>query len=210
MNMKTKTKPVAFKNIVLWTKPSSYAGSEFPDYYCGPGQHRDSSILEKCNFSVALDRLGGESKSVIVTRCGHWAVGWVEQILVHKRAKAKLKILDAIMGQLNDGYPVLDDSEYSDAQQEYLDETFDQFKDDFKEEVLKALGIEEKNETHPRRHLEQYLRELLQEDAGYHGYEEAYVCEKTVHRFAKYEYRNNEKCRYARLAEKLFGKKESA
>jgi hypothetical protein len=60
--MKTKNKKAIKKFIPkylqLWTRPDSYAGSQYPDYYrTGFGQSRDSELMERCNFSAALDKL---------------------------------------------------------------------------------------------------------------------------------------------------------
>ena len=73
----------------LWTRPDSYWGAEWHDFYVFLSQHRDSDSLTRSNFTCALDKLG-ESKScqwgetVQVVRENHWAVGWVEWIAIHK------------------------------------------------------------------------------------------------------------------------------
>lgn len=71
-------------DIQKWTRPPNYAGATFYNYYVGPGQSRDSDIDEMSRFEIALERLGGESATVLVARASHWRVGWVESILVHE------------------------------------------------------------------------------------------------------------------------------
>jgi hypothetical protein len=46
-------------------------------------QTRDSSCTEKRKFSQVLKSLGGESTDVQVHHFGHWAIGWIDQILIN-------------------------------------------------------------------------------------------------------------------------------
>ena len=98
--------------IFKWEHPHSYAGDTFYDYYVGPGRSRDSEALEESNFAVALTRLGDESDTVRVVRAGHWAVGWVETILVHESDTKGLAELQHIADDL-ESYPILDEEHYS-------------------------------------------------------------------------------------------------
>lgn len=75
------------------------------------GRHRDSDALERSNFRVALEMLGGESDEVRVERCGHWAVGWIEEAYVRPGSKAA-KIAEEIEAALAN-YPVLSDEDFS-------------------------------------------------------------------------------------------------
>ena len=98
-----------------WTSASNYMGEEYPEYYVLLGQHRDSHLVDQSNFSCALDRLGGESETVIVVRSGHWAVGWVESLLIHESDSEAIAEGEKIQAEIAD-YPVLDDSDYSDRE----------------------------------------------------------------------------------------------
>lgn len=132
-----------------WERADNYAGAEFYDYFLGPARTRDSQDLENSNFEVALERLGGESKKgVIVVRSGHWACGWVEQILVHKTAKAKLRILEQMQEDLTN-YPILDEEEYNDRQHaslvQYVDDIYSYLTKEERSKFLDAvfnLGLE--------------------------------------------------------------------
>lgn len=95
-----------------WKAASNYAGDEYPDYYVVYGRSRDSTLLDQANFESALKRLGGESKTVITPRASHWAVGWVEPLLVHKDDAKAVEEAQAIVDALAD-YPVLDEELYS-------------------------------------------------------------------------------------------------
>ena len=46
-----------------------------------------------------------------INRMGHWAVGWVEQILIHEDYTILLQTGDKIIEKL-EGYPVLDEEHY--------------------------------------------------------------------------------------------------
>lgn len=115
-----------------WTRPSCYAGAQWPDYYrAGVGQSRDSSALERANFDAMLKALGGERNHpeladpnddgaalslVRVVRERHWAVGWVEWIAIHESATDALEIANRIMERF-EAYPVIDEmlmSQYED------------------------------------------------------------------------------------------------
>jgi hypothetical protein len=104
---------VNFKHIKKWTMPTSYAGEVWPDYYSsGFGQSRDSDCLERSNFECALNRLGGESETVIVVRESHWAVGWVEWIAIHETDVKTLAIADELREGM-ESYPVVDEDHWS-------------------------------------------------------------------------------------------------
>jgi hypothetical protein len=180
-----------------WHRADNYMGTDFSEYYAGLCQTRDSCLIEQSNFASALERLGGESHSVIVARSNHWAVGWVEQILVHPRAKAKVRELAKIKAAL-EAYPVLDDDDYYTREAEYTAETFEQYREDFARNLCKALKLETLEGMFPKRHIEQFLRDVYQEDTGYRGSEDAYVTEESILRYVKsYEFKQESKNRVA-------------
>lgn len=180
-----------FKHINKWSRPSNYAGSTFEGYYIGFGQSRDSDTLELCNFKVALERLGGESScdcetkecscAVIVARAGHWACGWVEPILVHESATDKLEILESLKEDM-ENYPVLDDDEFSQMECDEQNETFDQYKDQFKEDLLKFLGLKDQGRLSTKQ-IESVTNAIYSEDCSYCGNDDAWVSERAIKRF---------------------------
>lgn len=106
------------KLLKRWSQPSNYAGAAWPDYYSsGVGQSRDSDDLEASNFAAMLKDLGGESDTVIVVHEGHWAVGWVEWIAIHKDDDKALQIADRNAERLEQ-YPVLDEDDWSTREEE--------------------------------------------------------------------------------------------
>jgi hypothetical protein len=72
---------------------------------------RNSNVLDRVNFDVTLESLGGKSDTLEIHRFGHWACGWFELLLIHPDRETEC---DDIEGALAD-YPVLDDERYSDA-----------------------------------------------------------------------------------------------
>ena len=84
------------ENLSLWEKPSHYFGAAWPCHYVFLGRSRDSDCLENCNFTEALNAIGGESETVEVVRESHWAVGWVEWIAIHQDDAEALRKADAI------------------------------------------------------------------------------------------------------------------
>lgn len=109
------------KNLKRWEMPNHYFGAVWPAYYSsGFGRSRDSDCLEESNFYCALRALGGESETVNVVRESHWAVGWVEWIAIHQDDEKALAIADDLR-ESYEGYPVLDESDFSEREQESAD-----------------------------------------------------------------------------------------
>jgi hypothetical protein len=108
-----------------WKTPDSYGGFNPVGDYLILSRNRDSSILEESNWAVACASLGAvdhdsgnlESRPPVYTfRAGHWAVGWVEHLLVRPDAPdATLKEAGEIICSLAD-YPVLSDEDYSERE----------------------------------------------------------------------------------------------
>ena len=103
------------KSIKRWTRPDSYWGEEWPEYFVFLGQHRDSDALSRSNFECGLRELGGESETVFIVRERHWAVGWVEWIAIHESDEDALQNADEMADALSD-YPVLDESHFSELE----------------------------------------------------------------------------------------------
>jgi hypothetical protein len=173
-----------------WERPDNYIGPNFPEYFVGLGRSRDSDTLENCNFDVLLERLGGEDDdAVLVVRDSHWAVGWVEQILVHQDFPEKLGILAKALADL-ENYPVLDDDAFSQAEMDEADETLKNFRDEFREEVLRALEFREPDrkfsrETARLAQLDAVVDAIFQEDIGWRGVADAYVSQDSIRRMAE-------------------------
>jgi hypothetical protein len=98
-----------------WTPPSDWYGDNQTGNYVLLSRHRDSDDLTESNFATALAMLGGESASVRVIRESHWAVGWLETILIAATDIESVRIGNEIAASLAD-YPVLDESDWSERE----------------------------------------------------------------------------------------------
>lgn len=76
------------------------------------GRHRDSDSVEESNFRSMLRDLGGEGEFVAVERENHWAVGWVEHLLLHPDATELVAKAEEWREGLED-YPVYDEEDWS-------------------------------------------------------------------------------------------------
>lgn len=174
------------KYLHLWERPSNYAGPDWSDYYVLFVKSRDDEsydILKLSNFDVALERLGGENEKngVLVIRDRHWAVGWIEYILVHKDSK-KVAEAEKIMKDY-DAYPVLDDNHYSEAQEEYLIEVFKNYFSDFLHELMSFLGDERNPNDIKGKEMtdaENIISSILDDASSNSGAENAYVSEREI------------------------------
>jgi len=161
-----------------WKQADNYCGETYEDYFVGVGRCRDSDYMAEANFDAMLRILGGESKSVIVARASHWAVGWVEQILVHKRAKAKLRILEEAMKALED-YPILCDETYSEYEEKYKQDTFDCCQSEFEKAIREYCRLPWQYESDE---LATVAREVFEYDCIYRGEMNAFVNEDSIKR----------------------------
>lgn len=98
-----------------WTRPDSYYGAEWPEYFVFLEQNRDSDSLSRSNFMCALDAIGGESDTVTVVRERHWAVGWIEWIAIHESDLTAVDKAQAILDALDD-YPVVNEDHWSELE----------------------------------------------------------------------------------------------
>lgn len=112
------TPPISGKRFVRMVdafKHDAHYWGERGEWYIVAAQHRDSDALTRSNFAVLLNRLGGESDTVAIERANHWAVGWVEYLIV--RPDDRRAIRTAIYAHSAEyNYPILDESHFSDLE----------------------------------------------------------------------------------------------
>jgi hypothetical protein len=160
------------QHLSQWEMPSSYFGATHEGSYVFLGQNRDSDTLTRSNFIVGLERLGGESETVEVIREGHWAVGWVEWIKIDSSDERALKLADEMMSDL-DGYPVLDESHYSDLEHQENSEYLASEMNYFFEQLCNALSLDSDELTESDKEtLELFIDAAFFYEASYSG--EAY------------------------------------
>jgi hypothetical protein len=137
MTVEAETERYVPKGLKLWQWPDSYIGPDYREYYCVIGQHRDCHALTRSNYIRAKEMLEAVVKKLgdaawkddecllQESSANHWAVGWVEGLLVHKDAPEELlREADEIVCALAD-YPVLDEGHFSEMEHEEVCRTWE-------------------------------------------------------------------------------------
>lgn len=190
----------AWADLKAWTEPDSYMGPQHWGYVGVYGRHRDSDLLTNANYEAIHDALKEVCKDgayatrnedgtideyawLEVVGARHWAVGWVESIMVHWTWVEALDKAAEIKACLEE-YAVFDDSAYSEADHAYKVECMDQYADQWKENVLKYLGRDPDARFGTKREWAAVLWALYDEECGYHGTEQAYIDVDDLQRLA--------------------------
>lgn len=129
----TETPTYSPVHLNRWTRPGSYFGAEWPEYFVFLARNRDSDTLTESNFQCGLEAIGGEVGAietsegevypVTVVRESHWACGWVEWIAIHESNAAALRIADQIADKL-ESYPVVNEDHWSELEQTEADKVW--------------------------------------------------------------------------------------
>lgn len=126
--------------LPAWEYPDSYIGEDYTGYHVLYSIHRDSDLIDVSNHESILKtfqdhdirvvedyRMNDNPPDVIDVRASHWAVGWIDTIMVHHDADPKaIDIAVSIHDSLSD-YPILDDEDYSNREYEMIIESYDQW-----------------------------------------------------------------------------------
>ena len=89
-----------------------------PSWQVSIYQSSMGDVLEECNFTVFLERLGGLSDTVKVHRVGFAGDGWYEFVAIHDSNADALKKAGEMLDQLKD-YPILDEDRFTQAEDDY-------------------------------------------------------------------------------------------
>ena len=116
-----------------WSRTENYIGESYFDYYVLLSRNRDSGLVEESNFQSALKMLNGESDTVKVIRASHWAVGWIEVILIHESDTKSVDKGNEIEESL-ESYPILDEDDFYERESERRDEILEEIKKDIANE----------------------------------------------------------------------------
>ena len=109
------------------------------------GRNRDSSHLDLSNFDQALEALGGEGDDVQVHRFGHWACGWIENIIYRPGSDAAL-LAEKIRERLA-GYPVLNEQDFCEREWNAYTEAWTSWgARSFINDLVKKLELDEATE----------------------------------------------------------------
>ena len=133
-----------------WERAPNYLGEDLSDYYMVVSRSRDSGLLDVSNFE-SVKRDFADKEGIETASFGHWAVGWIETMMVRDDAPENvLEELDEVMCQLKEEYPVYDEDDYY---QRERDATIDNIKfegrldDNTATEVLSWLSRNEPEEV---------------------------------------------------------------
>jgi len=94
-----------------WKREENYMGEDLRDYFILYAHHRDSEPLDESNYYYIKERFENLEGARVV-RFSHWAVGWVEAIMIHQDAVETIEKAKDIEESLLD-YPVLDEDDFS-------------------------------------------------------------------------------------------------
>ena len=119
--------------------PNSYWGNR-DHWYIVAGQSRDSNALERSNFASfekALSAINPES--VTIERATHWAVGWVENLMVDSADSAAIDCAIQILTALEE-YPVVNEEHYSQTEYDEVCELWSNMSISDRVDACKSAG----------------------------------------------------------------------
>ena len=112
-----------------------YIGERYDDYFVLYTHHRDSDILQESNYQT-IKKEFINLPGVIERSANHWAVGWVETLLIHDSAEETIQKGIEIHNSLSN-YPVLDDEDLSNREYDLVLE----YSKDILNEIENAQGF---------------------------------------------------------------------
>lgn len=110
--------------LTKWQVDSNYMGERYDNCYAIYTIHRDSDILDVSNYRCIAKELdnNGFSESYEFARASHWAVGWVETIVIPVYETKALELVQNMYDRLNN-YPILDEFDYYELESELESES---------------------------------------------------------------------------------------
>ncbi len=157
-------------------------------------QNRDSDLLEQSNFAKAVEVMRNKHPhSVQVERFGHWACGWIEQLMVKTSNKRAMQTLLELLESLED-YPVLDEEDLGNREAEQAYEAYDSWafyevRKLVQQEKIVAL-LDEYGDYAPSEEQEEKIRVIVRDaildynpDEG--TYDEESLRERLIRAFSK-------------------------
>ena len=123
----------------------NYIGKRFNEYFVLYTQNRDSGILEQSNFRCIEKYLKAKKAVYEKVSFNHWAVGWIEQILIQDTEKESINIGNEIEEKLK-GYPIFDEGDFCNLESDKAHELLEEIRKDISnldtDEELKYWGNE--------------------------------------------------------------------
>ena len=110
-----------------WKNDQYYIGEDYSNYYILLGTNRDADCITRANFQAAITLFEDNKikvynaedtnkKNVVLNaRFNHWAVGWIELILIPEKNKKAVNLGIEIEEKLAN-YPILDEMLFSEIE----------------------------------------------------------------------------------------------
>jgi hypothetical protein len=137
-----KKHDLLYEKIQRWESGESYIGDDLSDYYVIVSKNRDSGILEESNWDYVIKTF--DEKDILIAHFNHWAVGWVEQILIKEDNYLALEKADEM---LDIDVPYLDEEDYYQRISERAGEIEEDMKKDLRNKFIgNGLTYSEKSE----------------------------------------------------------------
>lgn len=134
---------MTINHIAKWKSDSNYMGEDYSEYYIAVSHHRDSDLIAESNFYSIKEYLEHYyPDQTEVVRLGHWAVGWVELLLIHESNVHACDEADQIIADLENKYPIYDEDDWSRRVYESAEEIWLNSPEWEREELCKALDVE--------------------------------------------------------------------
>ena len=109
---------------------SEYIGERYDNCFVVYTHHRDSDVLQESNWRSIIRHFDANPHiNYKVVRASHWAVGWVEMILVEDHDIASVCFAELIQTALRD-YPIFNEEDFSELEAEAVDEIVDIIRSD--------------------------------------------------------------------------------
>lgn len=171
-----------------WKLPDSYIGPTYEGYIYVLGMYRDAEIMTQSNFHVAHKMLqeihakqenqqAYDEDDLTIAAASHWAVGWVETILVRATNIELVREAAQICKAIED-YPVLDDEDFSEREWEERGETISLYTGQWMTEIGHELDPDLDQNDYTQEQLddlETLCVFLYEEDCSYRGQEDAWA-----------------------------------
>lgn len=122
------------KTLSEYFKRDSAYWGECSDWLVVATTHRDADCLTRSNYRCLIQLMGGKgtegakgsqsiNDNVRIEEASHWAVGWVQYLIINPEAKELVALAEQALERLED-YPVLDEEDFSELEREEADEVW--------------------------------------------------------------------------------------
>lgn len=122
------------KALSEYFQTSSAYWGENSDWLVVATTHRESDCLVRSNYRSLIKALGGTGSegrkgsqsindNLAIEEASHWAVGWVQYLIVNPAATELVAKAESLLEKLED-YPVVDERDFSELETEEADEVW--------------------------------------------------------------------------------------